>query len=415
MGLWVLGTKLLYAYEFLGQLQTLIKLVVPVVALTLYPPCHTQHEDESTLSVTEACRMRALQLLRLQHIPLGPGPAVYQVTARLVLSTVSESQTVTLDIIHRSHLPYIPDDALIPFGTHGGSLAHCVRDAGGQDHLPKQWSPSCLWKGTEPVKCVSETFSLSCSRASSKAAATSRARASTSPRARASCTSSLTTCDRAEPASPESATPGPEQGPPLKAAPEPAPELEPTGRCALLSLPLPSAPVTSRLDPAPEPSCPWAVTTKDQLREERSNLLDFPPQLVAEQLTRMAAELFKTLVPAHCLGSIWSQRDNRERKYLAPTVRDTVMHDNTVANCILLTCLGDRSMTAQDRARVVELWIRVAEGHIDLDLRSQWGQAHFLPCVELQILVPGSVTRRVTGVPSLASLGICDIQDRRSP
>lgn len=67
------------------------------------------------------------------------------------------------------------------------------------------------------------------------------------------------------------------------------------------------------------------------------------------------------MVPAHCLGSIWSERDNRERDYLAPTVRDTVMHDNTVANCILVTCLGDASMTAQDRARVVELWIRVAE------------------------------------------------------
>lgn len=67
------------------------------------------------------------------------------------------------------------------------------------------------------------------------------------------------------------------------------------------------------------------------------------------------------MVPAHCLGSIWSERDNRERDYLAPTVRDTVMHDNTVANCILVTCLGDPSMTARDRARVVELWIRVAE------------------------------------------------------
>nr|XP_008509100.1 PREDICTED: ral guanine nucleotide dissociation stimulator-like [Equus przewalskii] len=75
----------------------------------------------------------------------------------------------------------------------------------------------------------------------------------------------------------------------------------------------------------------------------------------------MAAELFKMLVPAHCLGSIWSERDNREREYLPPTVRDTVRHDNTVANSILVTCLGDRSMTAQDRARVVEQWIRVSE------------------------------------------------------
>ncbi|XP_070362665.1 ral guanine nucleotide dissociation stimulator-like [Equus asinus] len=78
----------------------------------------------------------------------------------------------------------------------------------------------------------------------------------------------------------------------------------------------------------------------------------------------MAAELFKTLVPAHCLGSIWSERDNREREYLAPTVRDTVTQDNTVANSILITCLGDLSMIAQDRARVVELWVWVAEGEL---------------------------------------------------
>uniref|UniRef100_A0A9L0R478 Ras-GEF domain-containing protein n=1 Tax=Equus caballus TaxID=9796 RepID=A0A9L0R478_HORSE len=82
---------------------------------------------------------------------------------------------------------------------------------------------------------------------------------------------------------------------------------------------------------------------------------------ISRPLRQNGKELFKTLVPAHCLGSIWSERDNRERESLAPTVRDTVMHDNTVANCILVTCLGDVSMTAQDRARVVELWIRVAE------------------------------------------------------
>nr|XP_023490616.1 ral guanine nucleotide dissociation stimulator-like [Equus caballus] len=92
-----------------------------------------------------------------------------------------------------------------------------------------------------------------------------------------------------EPASPELAAPGREQGPPLKAAPAPAPALEPTGRCALLRLPVPSAPVTSPPDPAPEPTCPWAMTTKDQLWEEKPNLLDHLPQLVVEQLTSMAA------------------------------------------------------------------------------------------------------------------------------
>ncbi|XP_058381831.1 ral guanine nucleotide dissociation stimulator-like [Diceros bicornis minor] len=36
-------------------------------------------------------------------------------------------------------------------------------------------------------------------------------------------------------------------------------------------------------------------------------------------------------------------------------------HFNRVVECIITTCIGDPSMTAQDRARVVELWIQVAK------------------------------------------------------
>ena len=39
-----------------------------MVALTLCPPHPTQSEDESTLSVTEACRMRALQAGMMQRL-----------------------------------------------------------------------------------------------------------------------------------------------------------------------------------------------------------------------------------------------------------------------------------------------------------------------------------------------------------
>ena len=158
------------------------------------------------------------------------------------------------------------------------------------------------------------------------------------------------------------------------------------------------------------------------------------------------------MVPAHCLGSIWSQRDNRDCEYLAPATCDTVAHTNTLANSVIAMCLGDPGMAAQERARVVELWIQVAEvrhgrpmeglsgivgiascfsavdievcalspctvprpscqDHTDLDLRSWWWQAHFLavllPCVQLKIIVPGTVTRQVPGVPSLGFLGIC--------
>ena len=61
------------------------------------------------------------------------------------------------------------------------------------------------------------------------------------------------------------------------------------------------------------------------------------------------------MVPSHCLGSILSQRDNRDCEYLAPTIRDTVAHTNTLANSVITTCLGALGMTAQDRARMVEL------------------------------------------------------------
>lgn len=65
-------------------------------------------------------------------------------------------------------------------------------------------------------------------------------------------------------------------------------------------------------------------------------------------------------MPYHCLGSIWSQRDKKGKEHLAPTVRATVTQFNSVANCVITTCLGDRNVTARDRARVVEHWIEVA-------------------------------------------------------
>lgn len=65
-------------------------------------------------------------------------------------------------------------------------------------------------------------------------------------------------------------------------------------------------------------------------------------------------------MPYHCLGSIWSQRDKKGKEHLAPTVRATVTQFNSVANCVITTCLGDRRVTARDRARVVEHWIEVA-------------------------------------------------------
>nr|XP_058135464.1 ral guanine nucleotide dissociation stimulator-like [Dasypus novemcinctus] len=74
----------------------------------------------------------------------------------------------------------------------------------------------------------------------------------------------------------------------------------------------------------------------------------------------MDAELFKKVVPYHCLGSIWSQRKQKGKENVAPTVHAIINQVTCVADCVMATCLGDRSMKATDRARVVEHWIEVA-------------------------------------------------------
>ncbi|XP_023044793.1 ral guanine nucleotide dissociation stimulator isoform X6 [Piliocolobus tephrosceles] len=166
----------------------------------------------------------------------------------------------------------------------------------------------------------------------------------------------------------------PAPAPKLQQAPEPAVELEPAPAPALELEPTPVPPPeqdpaasqTLELEPAPvpvpslEPSWPSPVVAENGLSEEKPHLLVFPPDLVAEQFTLMDAELFKKVVPYHCLGSIWSQRDKKGKEHLAPTIRATVTQFNSVANCVITTCLGDRSTKAPDRARVVEHWIEVA-------------------------------------------------------
>ncbi|KFZ60590.1 Ral guanine nucleotide dissociation stimulator-like 1, partial [Antrostomus carolinensis] len=101
----------------------------------------------------------------------------------------------------------------------------------------------------------------------------------------------------------------------------------------------------------------------DEEELENSNLEDFSffqEDLVAEQLTYMDAELFKKVVPYHCLGSIWSQRDKKENKHLAPTIRATISQFNAVTRCVISTILENREMKTQQRAKIVEKWIHIA-------------------------------------------------------
>ncbi|NWH25659.1 RGL1 protein, partial [Grus americana] len=86
----------------------------------------------------------------------------------------------------------------------------------------------------------------------------------------------------------------------------------------------------------------------------------FQEDLVAEQLTYMDAMLFKKVVPYHCLGCIWSQRDKKEYKHLAPTIRATIAQFNTVTKCVVSTILKSKQLKGQQRAKIIEKWIHIA-------------------------------------------------------
>ncbi|XP_003925343.1 ral guanine nucleotide dissociation stimulator-like 1 isoform X1 [Saimiri boliviensis] len=86
----------------------------------------------------------------------------------------------------------------------------------------------------------------------------------------------------------------------------------------------------------------------------------FTEDLVAEQLTYMDAQLFKKVVPHHCLGCIWSRRDKKENKHLAPTIRATISQFNTLTKCVVSTILGGKELKTQQRAKIIEKWINIA-------------------------------------------------------
>ncbi|XP_073496741.1 ral guanine nucleotide dissociation stimulator isoform X2 [Phyllobates terribilis] len=107
-------------------------------------------------------------------------------------------------------------------------------------------------------------------------------------------------------------------------------------------------------------SCTFRLVEESALLEGKPDFLSFLQDMVAEQFTVMDADLFKKVVPYHCLGCIWSQRDKKGKEHLAPTIRATVSQFNSVTNCVIFTCLSDRSLKPQQRAKVVERWVEVA-------------------------------------------------------
>ncbi|CAD7678723.1 unnamed protein product [Nyctereutes procyonoides] len=151
------------------------------------------------------------------------------------------------------------------------------------------------------------------------------------------------------PASPPSAVPDLEQELMSSSACVPGHELQSVQPPAFLGIVTSSLNIETEPRPAPEATCHWCITPEHQLHEEKPGLMDFPPKLVAEQLTSVDVDLFKKLLPQQCLSSICSKRNEPGNEHLACTVHATITQFNDVSNCVITTFLGNACMMAQDR------------------------------------------------------------------
>ncbi|KAK2916804.1 hypothetical protein QQF64_025415 [Cirrhinus molitorella] len=102
-----------------------------------------------------------------------------------------------------------------------------------------------------------------------------------------------------------------------------------------------------------------ALNKRDFESDNLMDFMDFPVTDVAEQLTRMDSDLFMKVVPFQCLGCVWSQRDKKEN--LSPTIWATITQFNAVTNRVITSLLRSSSPATQ-RSKVIEKWVRIAQG-----------------------------------------------------
>ncbi|KAM5146446.1 ral guanine nucleotide dissociation stimulator-like 2 isoform 2-T3 [Mantella aurantiaca] len=92
------------------------------------------------------------------------------------------------------------------------------------------------------------------------------------------------------------------------------------------------------------------------------DVLTFQAGYVAEQLTCLEAALFLRVVPYECLGSVWSRRDKGGDHFdRCHSVRETVRHFNRLSGAVTASCVQDPQLRPQQRARIIEKWVKVAE------------------------------------------------------
>lgn len=83
-------------------------------------------------------------------------------------------------------------------------------------------------------------------------------------------------------------------------------------------------------------------------------------------------ELFKAVVPRHCVGCVWSRRDKNEDKQRPSSVKATVDQFNAVSRRVMTTILFGESQGSPSimrRAKRLESWIDIAQVHSELNIK----------------------------------------------
>lgn len=77
----------------------------------------------------------------------------------------------------------------------------------------------------------------------------------------------------------------------------------------------------------------------------------------------MLQELFKRVIPNHCLGAVWARRDRKLGKggNIAPSVLATIDQFNRVSLRVIATILRTRELKSSLRAKILQKWIDIAQ------------------------------------------------------
>ncbi|VDP22361.1 unnamed protein product [Soboliphyme baturini] len=86
------------------------------------------------------------------------------------------------------------------------------------------------------------------------------------------------------------------------------------------------------------------------------------PLYVAEQLTCIDADLFRSLIPYQCQSCFWSYRNKKEGySDRVHTVRATVKQFNAVSQRVMSSVVCNESRKPAYRAKIISCWIAVAQ------------------------------------------------------